>query len=74
MLEFIHPFAGVHAQDVFIRGRFGSENVGGLRDVLGEHKIAHHSEFLRLEDVLAQTQIVTFVIDELERQHGRRRN
>ena len=74
VLEFVDPFASVHAQDVFIGGGFGSENVGGFRDALGQHEIANHSEFLRWKDVLAQTQIVTFVVDELERQHGPRRN
>ncbi len=39
--------------------------------MLGEQRIAHHLEFLRLEHVLAEAQIVTFVKDELKWQHGR---
>jgi hypothetical protein len=70
VLELIHPFARVHAQDILVGGWFGSEDIRGLGDVLGEQEVADHSEFLRLEYVLAQAQVITFVIDELERQHG----
>src|SRR5438128_2529720 len=67
VVELVHPFARVHAQNILVSRRFWCEDIRRLGNMLGEQEIAHHSEFLRLEDVLAQLQIVTFVIDKLER-------
>jgi len=66
---FVHPFTRMYSQDILVCRRLRSENVGGCGDVISQEQVANHPEFLRLEDVLAQTQVVAFVIDQLEREH-----
>src|SRR5207245_9085103 len=72
VLQLIYPFAGVHTQNIGVAGGLGGEDIGGFRDMLGEQEVAHHFEFLRLENVFPEAQIVTLVIDELEWEHDRR--
>ena len=59
----------MHAQHVFIAGRLGSEDIGGIGDALGDQAVTHQTVFSRGKNVSAEIQIVTGVINEFERQH-----
>jgi hypothetical protein len=54
VLELLDPFSRMYAQDIFVCCRVWHDDISRSRDLLGKQEITHHSEFLRLEDVVAQ--------------------
>ena len=53
VLELIDIFRRVHAQDVFIAGRFGSDDVGRIGNAFGDQPVADQAELLGGKNVRA---------------------
>ena len=68
--EFLDPVRGVDTKDVGVGGRFGAEEVVDLSNAVVEEFVVNKAEFLRREDVGAEVEIVPFVVDEFEGEHG----
>lgn len=68
--EFVDVGGSVDAENVVIGGGSRRDDVGGGGNAFGEERIADEAVFLRREDVGAEVQVVTVVIDERRRGHG----
>jgi len=68
--EFLDPVRGVHPKDVCVGSRFGAEEVVELGNAVVEEFIVNETEFLRRENMGAEVEVVAFMIDELEGEHG----
>jgi hypothetical protein len=53
----------MHAEDIGVTRRFRSHEIFVRRDPIGQELFSYQPELLRREDVRAQVQVVTIVID-----------
>ena len=64
------PVFGVDAENVGVGCGFGAEKVGWRGDAVVEEFVVDEAEFFGGEDVGAEVEVVTFVVDEFEGEHG----
>ena len=67
-LEFADVGGGVDAEDVFVGGGSGGDDVRGRSDFLGDEGVADEAIFLRGKNVGAEVEVVAVVVDEWGRQ------
>jgi hypothetical protein len=60
----------VDAQDVFIVRGIGAQKILLGRDAFAEKHFVDEPEFLRGKNVRAEIQIIAFMVNQSERQHG----
>ena len=72
LAKLIDPFRRVHQPHVVIGGRPRSEMSAASAIPWRHQRIAHQTDISAREKHGAQPQIVTVVVDQLKRQHGRR--
>ena len=63
-LEFVDVFARVDAQNVFVGGRRGRNEVCGRGEFLFDKRIVDEAVFLRRKNVRAEMKIIALVVDE----------
>jgi len=60
----------VNAEKVLVGGAVGLNDVVRRGDFFAEEKFVEEAEFLRWENVCAEVEIVAWVVDEFEWEHG----
>jgi hypothetical protein len=60
----------VNEEHVFFGGGLGLQEIGSLGEMLKAEAVANKQKFLGGENVVPQVQIVTGMVDELEREHS----
>ena len=68
--QFGDPLCVVHQPHVLIGGRLGLDEIFRRGEARAQHAVVQPAVFLRGKDVLAQMQIVAFVVNQPKRQHG----
>ena len=64
------PVFGVDSADVGVASGFRAEKVAGFGDGVVEEFVVDQAEFFGGKDVGAEIEVVAFVVDEFEGQHG----
>jgi hypothetical protein len=60
----------VNAEKVLVGGAIGFHDVVRRGDFFAEEEFVEQAEFLRWENVCAEIEIVAWVVDEFEWEHG----
>jgi hypothetical protein len=68
----MYPAGVVNTQDIVIGGGLWLDEIGRLGEALGDQAIVNETVLTGGEDVIAEIEIVTRVVNELEPEHASR--